>query len=38
MAVAKLNFSPSMVPSMIADGYQGEGTLEAELVGSGSKP
>ena len=32
----RLNFNS--LPSMVADGYQGEGTLEAELVDSGSRP
>jgi len=30
----KISLNFSSLPSMIADGYQGEGTLEAELVGS----
>ncbi len=34
----KLSLVFNSLPSMVADGYQGEGTLEAELVDSGSKP
>ena len=33
----KISLVFNSLPSMVADGYQGEGTLEAELVGSGSK-
>ena len=35
---SKISLVFNSLPSMVADGYQGEGTLEAELVGSGSKP
>ena len=35
---SKISLVFNSLPSMVADGYQGEGTLEAELVSSGSKP
>ena len=31
---SKMSLVFNSLPSMVADGYQGEGTLEAELVGS----
>ncbi len=35
---SKISLVINSLPTMVADGYQGEGTLEAELVDSGSKP
>jgi hypothetical protein len=34
---SKISLVFNSLPTMVADGYQGEGTLEAELVDSGSK-
>jgi len=35
---SKISLVFNSLPTTVADGYQGEGTLEAELVDSGSKP